>query len=281
MATIDLDQLTHIIAAAAADEVMPRFRKLASDEVLTKRNAEGNEEIVTVADRAMEARLTRDLTALVPGSIVIGEEGVSSDPTRLQTLTSAAPLWIVDPIDGTSNFSRGVERFGTMVCLVESNQATAAVIYIPCADQMWSAQRGEGVRFNGHPFAPDRDRDTPRGDDASRPATGVLHLPPQDANLRERAQAMDPRIVAPVPSHWCAATEYVSLLTGELDFLVYSRIMPWDHASGVFLLREMGGNARFFDDRDYTHEIHRGLLVAAREEARLALLRALLGQSHD
>ncbi|MBK8013195.1 MAG: inositol monophosphatase [Deltaproteobacteria bacterium] len=278
MATIDLDQLTDIIAKAAAQEVLPRFRQLADDEVLTKRNAEGKEEIVTVADRAMEARLARDLTALLPNSVVVGEEGVSLDPTRLETLSASGLAWIVDPIDGTSNFSRGIERFGTMVCLVENHEAIAGVIYVPCAGQMWSAQRGEGVMLNGRAFDPGENGAlrTEAKHDRGASAMGVLHLPADDAQLCAHAKTIDPRVVKPVPSHWCAATEYVSLLTGELDFLLYSRIMPWDHAAGVFLLREMGGNARFFDGREYTHAIHRGLLLAVREPARFAIVRNAL-----
>src|SRR5689334_12949265 len=100
------------IRAVVAEEVLPRWRKLSDGDVVEKN---GPNDLVTIADRRAEERLTERLTALLPGSVVVGEEAVSADASVLQRLGGDAPVWVIDPIDGTAAFVRGEDGFATLV----------------------------------------------------------------------------------------------------------------------------------------------------------------------
>ncbi|MBV8535357.1 MAG: inositol monophosphatase, partial [Alphaproteobacteria bacterium] len=89
-----------IIRRVAEEQVLTRFRRLADHEIREK--APGN--LVTIADTEAELALTSALMALLPGSLVVGEEAVALDPAVLDQLAGDEPVWIIDPVDGTMNF---------------------------------------------------------------------------------------------------------------------------------------------------------------------------------
>ena len=138
---IDPHQVSDVIRRIAVEEVMSRFRQLANHEVSEK--AAG--EIVTIADTEAERRLGEEFCALLPGSKIVGEEGAATDPTSLNKLDGDAPVWVVDPVDGTKNFSEGKSCFAVMVALVEKGQIEAAWIHDPVADATIHAIRGKGA----------------------------------------------------------------------------------------------------------------------------------------
>src|SRR5215475_5254326 len=100
---LDLARVTSLIEETAGAEILPRFRKLAAGEIREKTPGD----FVTVADEAAEARLTPLLSALLPGSLVLGEEAAAADATLLDRLFDTQPVWVIDPVDGTSNFAEG------------------------------------------------------------------------------------------------------------------------------------------------------------------------------
>ena len=108
---IDVDRITKIIKETADEEVLPRFQKLNEGEVSEKAHGE----VVTIADTETERVLTERLAAALPGSHVVGEEAVSEDPRVMDLLEGPEPVWIIDPIDGTSNFAGGKPVFAVMV----------------------------------------------------------------------------------------------------------------------------------------------------------------------
>ena len=103
-----LDQVGELIREVAATIVLPRFRHLSSDEIQQK--APGD--LVTVADKESERALTSGLTALLPGSRVVGEESVAADPSLIERVGEGGAVWIVDPVDGTNNFAAGKTQIG-------------------------------------------------------------------------------------------------------------------------------------------------------------------------
>ena len=107
----DVDRSAVLIEEVSGSEIMPRFRRLAAGDVREK--APGD--LVTIADEAVEARLAPQLTSLVPGSIVVG--GGGRRPIRTCSIASCddRPVWIIDPVDGTSNFAEGRPAFAVMV----------------------------------------------------------------------------------------------------------------------------------------------------------------------
>src|SRR3954466_2597087 len=107
-----VDAVAAVMGEVARTIILPRYKQLAEGEVRAKTHPA---DFVTIADEESERALTESLTALVPGSIVVGEEAVAADPTVLERLLHHDPLWIVDPIDGTANFVNGNPAFAVMV----------------------------------------------------------------------------------------------------------------------------------------------------------------------
>ena len=104
-----------LLRAAARTEIMPRFRNLQPGAVRTKSSPT---DLVTDADEAAEASITRGLERLHPGCLIVGEEACATDPSLLDRLATAPLAFVVDPIDGTANYCAGLPLFGVMAAAV-------------------------------------------------------------------------------------------------------------------------------------------------------------------
>lgn len=239
--SVDIDRISRIIAETADAEVRPRFRALAHGEVREKSAGE----LVTVADEAAEAVLTRRLREELPGSVVLGEEAAASDPAVFHLLEGTDPVWVIDPVDGTGNFARGVPKFAVMVALVRRGETQAGWIYEPAVDRMTVTGRGGGA-WQGHtrlvmPVPPAEPREL----------CGTLHASNYGGrDLRRRLDHRRGRVHA-IKSQRCAGAEYVRLARGEQHFAVFTKLAPWDHAPGSLIVQEAGGIARLYDGRTY------------------------------
>lgn len=248
---LDAARVARLIAEAAAIEIMPRFRHLAAADIREK-SAPGD--LVTVADEAMERRLTTALRALLPGSVVIGEEAAAADPAVHDLIAGEEPVWVVDPLDGTSNFAAGRAAFGVIVALVVQGETRMGWIHDPNAGHTATAESGSGAWLNGERMGVT----VPESTAALRGAMATKFFPPP---LREHLNARRSLFKRHRPSH--AAGDYVELLRGSLDFSLYQRTLPWDHAAGALLHAEAGGYSARLDGTPY-RAVHRdgGLLVA-------------------
>src|SRR5919106_4920939 len=101
------DKVETLMREAAANAILPRFRRLQHHEIEEKTPGE----LVTAADREAERILSAGLSALLPGSLVIGEEAAAADPALISRLADGGDIWLVDPLDGTANFAAGREPF--------------------------------------------------------------------------------------------------------------------------------------------------------------------------
>ncbi|MCP5366478.1 MAG: inositol monophosphatase [Hyphomicrobiales bacterium] len=240
---MDLDRVAGQLRAAAAREILPRFRALSAGDVEEKNPGD----LVTVADRAAEAFLARELAALLPGSRVVGEEAAHGDPALLAAVAGDGPVWIVDPVDGTGNFAHGNPDFAVMVALRRGGETVAAWILDPLggggAGRMAVAERGGGAFLDGVRLS------LPPAPDLAAMHGGVLtrYLP---AHLRRDAEAAVPRF-ARVSAKLSAGHEYLDLLSGEKHFTLYYRTLPWDHAPGALMVAEAGGLAWRLDGTAY------------------------------
>ncbi|MFK0291159.1 inositol monophosphatase family protein [Streptomyces sp. NPDC090442] len=228
---LDLAAVEAAIRQAAADEIMPRFRQLAAEDIVEKN---GPHDLVTVADRRAEEHLTAALTALLPGSLVVGEEAVHADPTVLDALHGDALVWIVDPVDGTRQFVHGDPGFATLVALAHRGEVLASWTYAPALDQMATALRGAGARLNGTPLTAGH----PAPDAPLEVATSHPDFTNDD---QKRALAtLNTPGVAPRPCG-SAGLEYLHIAQGRLDATAFSWENSWDHAAGLLLVHEAGG----------------------------------------
>lgn len=268
----DADELVQLVRAAARAEIMPRFRRLTPDLVRTK---SGPTDFVTAADEAAEALITSGLERLFPGCVVVGEEAASADPSLLGRLADADLAFVVDPIDGTANYCAGLPLFGVMVAAIVRGEVAASVIHDPVVDDSSIAVRGEGAWSE----SPDGTRADLR---VARPVPvaemqGAMSWRYMERSLREAVLRNMPRVA----SSWdyrCAAHEYRAVAAGHWHYLMFNRLMPWDHLPGWLLHREAGGHSARFDGSEYRpgHD-GGGLICAPDRESWGALREALLG----
>ncbi|TVL92931.1 inositol monophosphatase family protein [Streptomyces sp. SAJ15] len=227
----DLSDVEEAVRKAAAAEILPRFRQLADDDIIQKN---GPHDLVTVADRLAEEHLTASLTDLLPGSVVVGEEAVHADPGVLGALGGDAPVWIVDPVDGTRQFVHGEDGFATLVALAHRGEVLASWTYAPALDLMAIALRGQGARLGGEPLR------------AGSPTPGeVLTVAISHYDFTTEAEqralaGLNTDGVAPRPCG-SAGLEYLNVARGRLDAIAFSWENPWDHAAGLLLVAEAGG----------------------------------------
>jgi fructose-1,6-bisphosphatase/inositol monophosphatase family enzyme len=260
----DIDRVSAIIREVAEAEILPRFRCLETSDVREK----GPGDLVTVADEASERLLTERLSALVPNSAVIGEEAVAADQRVLGRIFDEAPVWIIDPVDGTSNFAKGRPAFGVIVAYVRAGETLAGWIYDPVGNRMATAVKGEGAWLGGARMktaAPAEPSDM----------TGVLSPRFFEKPVRERLEQQREKVGSAFTLH-CAAHEYLRLNSGESHFSVYRRIMPWDHAAGTLMHAEAGGYHAKLDGGRYAPTEHSGGLLLAPDRASWLALRDLL-----
>jgi len=143
---VDLERVANIVREVAEAVILPRFRNLKAGEVRTKTSAR---DFVTIADLEAERMLTGALTALLPGSCVVGEEGVAADKSQLDLLQGEAPVWVLDPVDGTANFTEGNPSFAVMVALVRQGETLAGWIHDPLGNRTAMAKKGAGAWMHG------------------------------------------------------------------------------------------------------------------------------------
>ena len=264
---IDIGKVSALIEEAAAEEIAPRFGKLAAEDVREK----GPNDLVTVVDLAMERRLTPALSGLLPGSTVVGEEAVSDDALIQDRLNDDAPVWLIDPVDGTTNFTEGRPMIAVIVALVQRGRTIAGWIHDPLGGATATVEHGAGAWLGG-----DRLRVAPPTD---LPAMiGALNFKYFPDELRERLKARRDRVSAVRPL-FCAGQEYLRLARGQIHFAQFWRIKPWDHAAGVLLHREAGGHAARINGEPYRPtDREGGLLLAPDAASWRALHDALLGE---
>lgn len=234
-----MDKVEALMREAAATYVLPRFRSLEQGEVEAKT---GPQDLVTVADREAEEALIPALEALVPGSRVVGEEGVSAGTVSTDWLADEGPVWLVDPVDGTYNFVQGSERFGMMVAFCEGQRVLQSWILFPVEGRCARAERGAGADFAGERLRPTplRPWQNAQGDYSH----SYVEEPYRSAFV---AATKD---TAGVRQGRCSAYAYADLARGEIDFVLQYLMTPWDHAPGQLLVEEAGGRLGFLPAGD-------------------------------
>ncbi|MFE1551020.1 inositol monophosphatase family protein [Streptomyces sp. NPDC058718] len=261
-------EVEEAVRKAAATEIMPRFRQLAAHEIVEKN---GPHDLVTIADRAAEAHLTASLTALLPGSVVVGEEAVHADPAVYEALRGDAPVWIVDPVDGTRQFVHGDPAFCTLVALAVRGELLASWTFAPALDEMAIAVRGRGATLNGQPIR------------SGSPEPGeVLEIATShpDYTTPDQKRALDGLRVEGVAPRPCgsAGLEYLSVARGDVAGTAFSWEYAWDHAAGLLLVTEAGGAQTTVTGEPFRITGGNALpFTAARDAATAERIRTLLG----
>ena len=229
----------HIVArrcaealARAAGQRIERGRRAGF-----KVDYKGRNDPVTEIDRDVERFLRGELSELFPEDAILGEEfgGQQGDPPG-----SKRPrrLWLIDPIDGTTNFSQGVPIYCVSMALYEKDQAIVAAIYDPTRDELFSAQRGRGATLNGVAMK------VSARDELSRAVLATGFPPLKQGDSYERVVERLGRIISVargVRRFGSAALDMAYVAAGRLDGFWEYHLHPWDTAAGALLIEEAGG----------------------------------------
>jgi fructose-1,6-bisphosphatase/inositol monophosphatase family enzyme len=241
---IDIERVAQILREVGQTEVMSRWRQLAAGDITYKDGGS----LVTVADHAAEAALERRLVELLPGSLVVGEEGVEADRRRLDLFRRDEPVWVLDPIDGTRAFSKGREDFDMMVALVFGGVPVAGWIYHPVAGALYAGEKGSGVRLTNGDGSSTRPVRAAKSNVAE--VIGILRQDWPRADPR-RAITTNAARFAGLMAPTSAGRNYARMLRGDADFLINFSVHPWDHLPGLLLISEMGFHYGRADDTPY------------------------------
>jgi histidinol phosphatase-like enzyme (inositol monophosphatase family) len=198
---------------------------------------------VTVADREAEGLMRQMIAAAFPSHAILGEE-------EGETAGSAPYRWIIDPLDGTRTFVRGVPLFGTLVGIEVEDDPVVGVIYLPVLDETIAAARGAGCTWNGRPC---------RVAATSRLEDGLLVVT-DERMARSRSGAYE-RLVArtALQRTWADCYGYALVATGRAEVALDPAMNVWDCAALLPIVEEAGG---CFTDWKGRRTIHGGDAVA-------------------
>lgn len=250
-------------ATAAAHRAGEIALGYARDPVRMAIEAKGVQDLVTAADKAVETSLRREIAAAFPGDAVLGEEeGISAG------WDGRAPLWVVDPIDGTANFARRIPVWCVSIGLVVDGDAALGVIHAPALGDTHAAARGRGATLNGAPI-----RVSPASaPEASRVGLGFSYRCDRQVHLT----AID-RLLARHCEYsrlGSGALGMAHVADGRFEGYFEPHINAWDVAAGIAIVREAGGftNAFFAGDG-----LTRGNAILAGAPGVRAFLESTLG----
>ena len=266
---LNIDTVTEIMRDVAEEAVVPRWRNLASDQMMVKEDMS----IVTVADLEAEALIAPRLLEILPGSCVIGEETVAKNPALLSALRGETPVWIVDPIDGTGAFSRGEDNFGMLVSLNMLGRTVAAWAYFPIRGTIIACEQGSGVHIDGSPAEPDLTRQSVMdliGRYNTKKLAPCLRL------VTTAVIAGHPRMVMDTHSSW----EFYRLLAGEPGLYLNAHTTPWDTSGGHLMATEAGCGVRYIDGSPYKNTDLGGALLYTQEKSQWWTIRDALFPGH-
>ena len=199
----------------------------------------GPQDVLTAADGAVERMIVAALRAAFPDDAFLGEEGgLVNDPG------ADTACWVIDPIDGTANFARGLPHWCVAIALVVAGRTEVGVIYEPGADFLYSGMRGAGAMRNGRPLRVSATTDIARAS--------------VDVGYSSRTSAPDfgslvTRLLEQgvyVTQCGSAALGLARVADGRLDGYAERHLYPWDALAGLLLVEEAGGRVNAFLEGD-------------------------------
>jgi myo-inositol-1(or 4)-monophosphatase len=249
-----------IAAARKAGRALRRdFGEIEKLQVSVK----GPANFVSAADRRAEETLYAELSKARPGYGFLGEEGGNREGA------DKTHTWIVDPLDGTTNFLHGIPQFCISIALQREGTIVAGVLYNPANEELFVAERGKGAFLNDQRIRVAARRRLP---DAVI-ACGLPHLGRGDIALGHRETLAIQGHVAGLRRFGAAALDLAWVAAGRFDAFWERGLSPWDVAAGLILVREAGGYVTDLEQGD-TPWVN-GDVVAGNEDIHRELLRLL------
>jgi myo-inositol-1(or 4)-monophosphatase len=250
-----LTELTDLVRTVAREELLPRFNSQSFDQQ-TKHDGS----VVTEADGAAQQRIATLLQQKWPDIAFLGEEMSVKEQQRM--LQSNA-VWVLDPLDGTSNFTSGIPYFGVSLALIEDQQQKLGLIYDPVRDECFTAIKGEGCWLNGKALS------------NITLHTGLTELKQMIAVV-DLKRLRGPVLTSLVTEHpfrsqrnfGSCALEWCWLAAGRFQLYIHGGQKLWDYAAGTIILEEAGGKTTTLSgDEVFTASLEPRPVVAAFSQA--------------
>jgi myo-inositol-1(or 4)-monophosphatase len=232
------DRALEVAEAAARAAAVVLSDAIRGDLEISYKDTRAN--LVTAADRRSQQAITEIILGAFPGHAIVGEEGTTGDP-------SAAHVWYVDPLDGTTNYAHGLPFFCLSIALRTSGETVAGVVYDPGQDEIFAAVRHGGATCNGERLR----------------VSGVAGL--NQALIAAQAQTDDPaeirafadlverllNVAGGVRALGSPALTLCAIAAGRLDAYCEHAMELWDLAAGQLILEEAGGVLTRFDGQPH------------------------------
>lgn len=230
------------LAKRAAVEAAGYVRKAMSEPHLNTATKSSATDMVTESDRIVEQLIVETLLTSRPGDGILGEEGAQVD-------TSSGVTWIIDPIDGTTNFTYGLPGFNTSIAASVNGEVTVGVVVDPLRHELFTAVRGEGAWCNDEPI-----HCTDQDDLAlSLVGTGFSY---DAARRTAQAETVAGLIgdVRDIRRLGAAALDLCMVGAGRVDAYFESGLHPWDLSAGALIASEAGAQVAGLDDPSPSHK---------------------------
>ena len=258
--------LVNIAVAAARAAGNSIMRSLDRVETLAI-ESKGRNDFVTQVDRNAEAEIVKHIRKAYPQHAILGEEGGASPGSG----QGAEVCWIIDPLDGTTNFLHGLPHFAVSIGIQVRGKLEHGVIYAPCTQDLYCATRGSGATLNNRKIRGSQAKEL----DSALIGTGVPIAPEYlDAYLPMlKAIAGNSAGIRRAGS---AALDLAYVAAGRLDGYFELGLKPWDMAAGIVLVQEAGGTVTdLYDPRGDV--MASGHIIAAPHKLHAQLTEALRG----
>ncbi len=233
--------IAHVMVQAARKAARALSRDFGEVEQLQV-SRKGPADFVSAADRRAEETIRSSLERARPGyGFLMEEAGVIEGDDKTHR-------WIVDPLDGTTNFLHGIPAFAVSIALERDGELVAGLIFNPVSNDMFIAERGKGAYLNDRRIRVA----ARRGLDIAVICCGVPHKGRGDhGRFSRELSALMPR-VAGIRRTGSAALDLAWLATGRFDGFFERGLSPWDIAAGLIIVREAGGFVTGYDARPAT-----------------------------
>lgn len=211
------------------------FGRLSLDQIHQK----GMHDVVTEMDRKIEDLYAKEIKKTFPDHGIIGEEGTEEN-------TGNEYLWILDPLDGTKNYTTENPFFCTTMCLLKNREPIVAVIYEPITHHLFYAAKDQGAYKNGQRIQ------VSRQDNIKKSMLLYCHAADAEAVREAERYVVDLKIAARDAARLrSAGCEMALVAKGACEAYLMNKLPLWDLAAGALIVREAGGRATDFDGKNW------------------------------
>ena len=217
---------TAVTAARSAGRIIVRYIDRIDSLTIT---AKARNDFVSEVDQYAENEIIQKLSRAYPEHGILAEESGEKKGNDYQ--------WIIDPLDGTTNFLYGIPHYAVSIALANRGRLEQAVIYDPAKDELFTASRGQGAHMNGRRLRVNNRRDL----HGALLATGIPFREDQDLELFLETMRLLIPDTAGIRRPGAASLDFAYVAAGRLDGFWEFSLKPWDIAAGALLVEEAGG----------------------------------------